>query len=355
MGHFASELGHFLPGLSIARDADAPIHEQLRHHLQYLITTAVLGPGASLPSVRQLAEKVHVSRATVQRAYTELQTLGLIESRHGAGTFVVDFHRVVGSVKDSAELSSIVSTAIAETRRLGLDPRDLERELHAQVRAELRSNNEFSICYVDEFDFSVSHAEILSDSLADLPVRLRRVDWRLCRNGDRELLDALEAADLIVCAPYVFGPVTRTLSHHDTHVEGITFVLDDEVAATLANIDPTSRVGIVATRPEYMSWTAAVVRARVVTAEETRQASLTDVVGVEALMSQVDVVVYGSGSRSAMQARLPDGMRAIELRHVPDPNSLLRLRDLVARRIDAQLLADGPGGDDPAPDGKAEP
>ncbi|NED96495.1 GntR family transcriptional regulator [Phytoactinopolyspora alkaliphila] len=341
MGHLTSELVHLLSGLNIVRKAGAPIHEQLRHHLQYLITTAALGPGAPLPSVRQLAEELHVARATVQRAYTELQTLGLIEARHGAGTFVVDFRRAVGSIEGSKELSAIVETAISDARRLGLDLRDLERLLHVQVRAELRSEGEFLICYVDEFDFSVGHTAVLIESLTDLPVRIVRVDWRRCRNGDREPLAALEAADLIVCAPYVFGPVNRMLELHSADVEGITFVLHDEVAAALSQLDPASRVGIVATRPEYMSWTSAVVTSRVVTAEEIRQAALTDVAGTEAMLREVDVVVYGSGSRPEIEKLLPAGVRSVELRHVPDPNSLIRLRDLVTRRIDGQALSHG--------------
>lgn len=340
MGHFASDLGHFAPTVGIVRGSGAPIHEQLRHHLQYLITTAALAPGAPLPSVRQLADELQVARATVQRAYTELQTLGLIESRHGAGTFVVDFRRAVEIVDDSRELSRIVESAIDETRRLGLDLRDLERLVHARTRAALRSNSDFLVCYVDEFDFSVDHAAILAEKLSDLPVRLLRVDWRSCRRGDREPLAALEAADLIVCAPYVFGPVTRLLETRPGDIEGITFALHPEVAATLAQLDPASRVGIVATLPEYMSWTSAVVRSRVVTAEEPPHVSLTDAGAVEAMLNRVDVVVYGSGSRATMSKLLPERVLAVELRHIPDPNSVIRLRELVTRRIDGAVDSD---------------
>lgn len=47
-------------------------------------------PGAQLPSEAALGSKFGVSRATVRSALRELEALGLVRTRHGVGTFVVD-------------------------------------------------------------------------------------------------------------------------------------------------------------------------------------------------------------------------------------------------------------------------
>jgi len=44
--------------------------------------------GAALPSVRQLASQLRVNPATVVQAYRQLEEVGVVESRQGAGTFV---------------------------------------------------------------------------------------------------------------------------------------------------------------------------------------------------------------------------------------------------------------------------
>lgn len=44
--------------------------------------------GDSLPSVRALSKALEVSTLSVQRAYTELQKAGIIESVEGKGSFV---------------------------------------------------------------------------------------------------------------------------------------------------------------------------------------------------------------------------------------------------------------------------
>lgn len=52
-------------------------------------------PGDRLPGERQLAQQLHVSRTSVREALGRLETVGLVECRHGLGTFVKDPSREV--------------------------------------------------------------------------------------------------------------------------------------------------------------------------------------------------------------------------------------------------------------------
>jgi DNA-binding FadR family transcriptional regulator len=64
------------------------LKERVIRQLTRLIDEGVLGPGDQLPSERELSEELKVSRGTVREAVQFLQTLGLLEIRHGSGTFV---------------------------------------------------------------------------------------------------------------------------------------------------------------------------------------------------------------------------------------------------------------------------
>ena len=65
-----------------------PPYEQIRSQLASLINAGSLAFGERLPSVRQLAADLRLAPGTVARAYTELESQGLIESKRGAGTRV---------------------------------------------------------------------------------------------------------------------------------------------------------------------------------------------------------------------------------------------------------------------------
>ena len=68
----------------------ARLQQQLVEQIQGLISRGVLLPGVQLPSTREMAEQLGVSRRTVVLSYERLMGDGLIESRPALGTFVCD-------------------------------------------------------------------------------------------------------------------------------------------------------------------------------------------------------------------------------------------------------------------------
>ncbi len=58
--------------------------------IEALILRGILRPGERLPSERDLATQMDVSRPSLREALADLQTRGLLTSRAGAGVFVAD-------------------------------------------------------------------------------------------------------------------------------------------------------------------------------------------------------------------------------------------------------------------------
>ncbi len=70
-------------------DNAAPLYRQIGAGLRREIADGTLATGARLPSSRQLARELGVSRITVDNAYAELIAEGLLEAQAGTGTFVL--------------------------------------------------------------------------------------------------------------------------------------------------------------------------------------------------------------------------------------------------------------------------
>ena len=70
--------------------ADTPIYTQLVARLQEQIVSGAYPPGSKLPSVRDLAANAGVNPNTVQRAFAELERLGLIYTQRTSGKFVTE-------------------------------------------------------------------------------------------------------------------------------------------------------------------------------------------------------------------------------------------------------------------------
>jgi GntR family transcriptional regulator len=82
MTSLAQILGNLDPNDSL------PLYQQLQRGLREAIEKRILGPEDALPSERQLAEDLGVSRITVRKAIDGLAEEGLLVSRQGSGNFV---------------------------------------------------------------------------------------------------------------------------------------------------------------------------------------------------------------------------------------------------------------------------
>src|SRR5699024_6236135 len=69
-------------------DSGEPIYQQLRRALEHELASGSLNPRLPLPSSRQLAAELGVSRNTVNTAYQELLAQGFIASRPRSGLFL---------------------------------------------------------------------------------------------------------------------------------------------------------------------------------------------------------------------------------------------------------------------------
>lgn len=70
-----------------ARDA-APLYLRVKKLVSEAVSTGELKQGDAIPSEREAAEQLGVSRVTVRKAFTELVQEGVLVQRRGSGTFV---------------------------------------------------------------------------------------------------------------------------------------------------------------------------------------------------------------------------------------------------------------------------
>lgn len=76
------------PGFRIDPAAKMPVFEQVRTQIVAQIDAGTLGAGDRLPTVRELAGTLGVAVNTVAKAFRELETSGIVETRRRHGTFV---------------------------------------------------------------------------------------------------------------------------------------------------------------------------------------------------------------------------------------------------------------------------
>jgi DNA-binding FadR family transcriptional regulator len=128
--------------LSIERTDFRPLqrYEQIAERLAADIRSGLLAPGERLPSERELARSLEVSRASVREALAALQLQGVVETRKGAGTFVVaapPAHEIPHDASPSAvlEARAQLEPAVARLAAQRAQPDEAVENLLAAMEA----------------------------------------------------------------------------------------------------------------------------------------------------------------------------------------------------------------------------
>lgn len=87
--------------IPLDRQDSVPLYEQVQDYLRRHIVSGQLAPNTRLPATRKLAKELGVSRITIQNAYANLESEGLIANREGSGAYVLPPVQMATAVTDS--------------------------------------------------------------------------------------------------------------------------------------------------------------------------------------------------------------------------------------------------------------
>lgn len=96
------------------------IAEEVADRIRELMLDGTFPPGQPLPSERHLAERFGVSRGSIRDALRTLETIGLVETRHGQGTFPLELSvdRLVAPLASVMSYRADLQDELLDVRRM---------------------------------------------------------------------------------------------------------------------------------------------------------------------------------------------------------------------------------------------
>ena len=115
--------------LRIEPSSGLTITRQLAEQIRAGCASGALLPGQRMPSVRELAKELTVNQNTILRVYERLTSEGLLERRHGDGTYVAD-RLPTGQLKAQRELlRAEIQRLVERAATLNVEADDLHKLL----------------------------------------------------------------------------------------------------------------------------------------------------------------------------------------------------------------------------------
>ncbi len=125
--------------VALDHDGRAPLYRQIVDRVWLDVIDGTLEPGTRLPTVRQLAVHLGVHLDTVARAYQQLEHLGVVHSRRGAGTFIGLHASQQAEIERQKRIEDICRVAIEDGDAVGAtvgDLLDVMREMRYDTKRE---------------------------------------------------------------------------------------------------------------------------------------------------------------------------------------------------------------------------
>lgn len=97
-----------------------PLYDQIAARVRLGVAAGELKPGATMPSVRQLAARLRVNPATVVQAYRALEAEGFVEMRQGAGTYIKEVAGARQTKERAEQAAHLVREMLAKAARVGI-------------------------------------------------------------------------------------------------------------------------------------------------------------------------------------------------------------------------------------------
>ena len=122
-----------------------PVYLQVVDQVKAAAASGALQSGEMLPSIRPLAEELRVNRNTVAKAYTELESQGVIESLPGKGCFLKPNNSPLKKEVRRRLLAQDIDQAVVQAHHLQVSPEeflDLVRDRFKALEDLKKANDE---------------------------------------------------------------------------------------------------------------------------------------------------------------------------------------------------------------------
>lgn len=112
-----------------------PVYLQVVDQIKAAAASGALKTGEALPSIRPLAEELRVNRNTIAKAYSELESLGVVETQPGRGCFLKENHAAMRKDVRRKLLIEEIDTAIVQAHHLQVPAEEFLQLVRERINA----------------------------------------------------------------------------------------------------------------------------------------------------------------------------------------------------------------------------
>ena len=313
-------------GIRIDRQNGTPLYLQVKRQVASFVRTGLWEKGKRLPTERDLASILRVSRNTISMAYRELEAEGILFSRQGKGTFIAHAEHLLQREGSKDRLFRMIDMCIEETMALGFTLDEFATLTQGRVREKKELLGRIRVAFVEcnreQLDYFARELE-LGAGVTILPVMLKDIAQ------DPEAAASLSAqADILVTTFFHLEEVKQIFAWTGKEILGIALDPSLESIVRIARLPKGKRVGMVCISEEF----ADRIRKSVENAGISLRLESTitrDAGELEKFVRSCDTLIVSPGRRREVEGVMKRNTEVTEFIYRPDAGSVNLLKSVI--------------------------
>ncbi|PKM82958.1 MAG: GntR family transcriptional regulator [Firmicutes bacterium HGW-Firmicutes-14] len=297
-----------------------PKYMQLMNEIKRLIQTGEWEPGMQVPTERDLADKLNISRNTVSAAYKELEAEGILVSTQGRGTFVTDSDAVIKRESRKERLLKIIDIAIEEAAELGFNIDEFLVLTHRRVMAKKEMLSRVKVVFIECNKEQLDHfsRELhLDPGVSIVPVLLD--DFR---NEPERVNKLVAGSDLVLTTFFHLEEVKKLVTVKGVDIIGIALDPQLETIVKIARLPQGTRLGIVCLSETFISKIKGSLKRAGIDHLDICSTTSKNAEELEGFLSKVDAIVVSPNRHREVTEYNPKHKQEIEFMYTPDTGSV---------------------------------
>lgn len=311
--------------IELNRKSGVPLYVQIKQYITAQIEEEVWHPGSKLPTERELANMLNVSRSTVSVAYKELEDENILISKQGKGTFVSE--QTLTEQKE--KLNELLEKFIVEAIEQGYNSKDISKMVSKLAKEKIKQYSNVHILFIEcnkeQVDFFSTELSNESGILVK-PLVLKEI----YKDKDKFYNLAINY-DLVVTTFFHYDEVMKLLRELEIDKDVIAISLEPklETMIKIAKFDQSKNVGLICISENFARKVESSIRDSGIKLENFSYSITNETYALNNFIISKDYLLTSPGRKKEVEELASENAEIIEFVYRPDVGSINMLNNAV--------------------------
>lgn len=288
------------------------------------IKNGSLKVGSKMPTERELAEKLKVSRNTISVTYNELEQEGIIKSYQGKGTFVAEEAKPWKAQSIEEKIIKFVDLGLEEALEVGMTEEEFLELVTSRVKEKMEIMSKISAVYVEcNTEQSKMFSKQLSSSTNMNVIPLTLNDLKLM---DKSTKEKIEKSQVIIATFNHVNEVIENIQGFNKEVLGVAINPDLETIVKIARYPENTKFVFICISEEFMFKIRAALEKAGLGNIDIKYTNTIDKQELEEAIEDKDVIIVSPGRLKEIKEINKLGKDIIEFIYSLDEGSVKALK-----------------------------